>query len=193
MLFSFSSRFSCAYIQLSSQISVLLKDHYLVILLSSLHCYSSSVKEEKKILREKKSDLPKLRPLSLHALVSKIVCISKDWLSIFSVLNSWSFKARDVKMLLQVNVLCNFTYNSPTKLNHRCHIKNTHFKVIPRITDLFFEFYFLLRKHVSLFLFFPPFRSLILGPDFQLSTQDSINISVSCRGLTPLQMNPRSV
>lgn len=193
MLFSFSSRFSCAYIQLRSPISVLLKHHYLVTLLSSLRFYSFSVKE-KKILRGKKVICLWQRPLSLHALVSKITCIAKDWLCTFSLLNSWSFKGRTLKMLLWVNVLCNLICNSLTKLNHCYHIRNTHFKVVHRITDLFFKIYSLLRKYVySIFLFFPPFRSLILGPDFQLSTQDSINISVNCSWSTPLQMKPGSV
>lgn len=139
-LFSFSWRFFCAYIQLRSPISILLKDHYLVILLSSLHCYSFSVKE-KKILREKEShlSLPKLRPLSLHALVSKIT-LAKDWLSI-SLLNNWSFKARTLKVLFWVNVLCNFICNSLTKTNHCYHMKNTPFKIVHRITDLFFKIY----------------------------------------------------
>lgn len=151
-------------------------------------------KGEKNTKRKKTHlSLPKLRPLSLHALVSKIACIAKDWLSIFSLLNSWSFKARNLKMLLQINVVCNFVYSSLAKLNHCYLIKDTHFKVVHRITDLFFKMYFLFRKRVPLFLFFPPFRSLILGPDFQLSTQDSINISVNCSCSTPLQMKLRSV
>lgn len=98
-----------------------------------------------KILRERENGLPKLRPLSLHALVSKITCVAKDWLPIFCGLNSWSFTARNLKMLLQVYVLGNFIYNSLTRVNHHYHIKNTHFKVIHRITDLFFKIYFLLR------------------------------------------------
>lgn len=179
MLFSFSSRFSCVYIQLRSPLSVLL-NHYLVILLS-LYCCSFSLKE-KKILRGKKCNLclPKLRLLSLHVLVSKTACIAEDWLSIFSLLHSWSFKAGILEMLLQINVLYIFVYNSLTKLNHCYLIKNMHFEVVHRITDFFFKIYLLLSKSVPLLLFFPPFRSLILGPDFQLSTQDSINISVSC-------------
>lgn len=79
-----------------------------------------------KILRKRKKVIYLYQssgPLSLHALVSKITCIAKHWLSIPSLLNTWSFKAGNLKMLLQVNVLCNFIYNSLTKLNHFYHIK----------------------------------------------------------------------
>lgn len=67
--------------------------------------------------------------------------------------------------------LCCFVKNILGYSTKCCSFCFRNFKVLCRITVLFFRMYFLHRKHAfSLFLFFPlPFKSLILGLDFQRS------------------------
>lgn len=146
-----------------------------------MHCYSFSVKQKGE--KKKPKAQPKLRPLSPQALVSKMAQIAKQSYIFSSLLNSRSSKSRNLKLLLEINALCNFVCNSLSKLNSvlRYLVKNMlgystkccnfrNFEVLRRITDLFFKMYLLCRKHLLLLLFlFFPFKSLILGPDFQKS------------------------
>lgn len=77
-----------------------------------------------------------------------------------------------LSVILMLNwTLCCLVKNMLGYSTKCCSYCFRNFKVLRRITDLFFGMYFLYRKHVfSLFLFFPfPFKSLILGPDFQRS------------------------
>lgn len=127
MLFSFnSSLFLCLS---RSPLFVLLRDHYIVILLSSWDssiCIAILFSVKQKGKKKRPQAQPKLRPLSPQALVSKMAQVAKQLYIFSSLLNSRSSKSRNLKLLLQINALCNFVCNSLSKLNSVLHylVKN---------------------------------------------------------------------
>lgn len=139
-------------------------------------------KEEKKNL--KKQSMSAKPQATVTPGVSQQNSLYSKWLlSIFSSLhNSRSLRSRNLKLLLQISVLCNVVYNSLAKLNHLlCYLVKNMVDVtvqnvaISGTSKLYVESQICSLKCTfskeSMFLYslFFPFKSLILGPDFQLS------------------------
>lgn len=107
--------------------SDLLRDHYLVNLLSSCDrgiCIASLFQERRKKILKKQAISAKAQATVTPGISQQNSLYSKRLLSIFSsLLNSRSSKSRNLKLLLQINMLCNFVYNSLARLIHLlCYI-----------------------------------------------------------------------